>query len=183
MDKMKSKKVAALTHEPEDDQESDFDETEVWAMTCGECDMDSDDICGECDIDAEDMFDDSAWGCTCGCEVLKALSIPPPTDSTPVCNIVEALAEVDEEENDEDDMIKALQQIRSNITVGPKKSQKQKKATAAPSPLNRKKKQPLQSKSNLERFLFRHWGSITTVTTNAFGHSSDWSRQNMCSQE
>ena len=128
MDKLKSKKIAALTHEPGDDQESDFDETEVWAMTCGEC-----------DIDAEDMFDDSAWECTCGCEVLKALSIPPPTDSTPVCTNFEALAEVDEEENDEDDMIKALQQISSNITVGPKKSQKQKKATAAPSPLTRRK--------------------------------------------
>ena len=68
---------------------------------------------------------------------MNALPIPSKMSPTPTSNKFEALVDSEEEENDEDDMLRALHQISSNVRVGPKQSQKQRKANSAPSPLTK----------------------------------------------
>ena len=117
--KKEKSRVAVLTHE----DGSEHDETELWALTC-----DDGLFCGECEGDYD-----------CDTDRLNALPIPSRMSPTPTSNKFEALVDLEEEENDEDDMLKALHQISNNVHVGPKQSQKQRKANAAPSPLTKSK--------------------------------------------
>ena len=118
--KKTTKKVNAITIDSDDEDE--HDETgELWALTCSSDDL----LCGICEDD-EDGFDE------CSCCPKHFDNVVPMPSSVPVSNSFDARMEND----DEDEVVAALNKITSKIQVGPKTSQKTRKDAARKTPKN-----------------------------------------------
>ena len=115
----KGKTVSALTEVEEQEMQDEFAETQVWAFP--EILPEDDDdtlLCGTCE---EDDFPSLSR------ESLKAMPMPVRVPPTPTSNKFSALDDDNDEKDDEEDMLRALQQLSPNIQVGQKLSQRQRK--------------------------------------------------------